>query len=47
MGIIADSFKATLDAIKQADEQSRLETQQTLERIRELINTLESLNFED
>ena len=47
MGMIADSFQATLDAIKQANEESQLKTQQTLERINKLINTLERLDSED
>jgi hypothetical protein len=47
MGIIADSFKATLDAIKQADEESQRQTQETLARIHRLIDTLERIDSED
>jgi hypothetical protein len=47
MGIIADSFKAKLEAIKQADEESQRQTKETLARIHQLIDTLERIDFED
>lgn len=46
MGVISDSFKATLEAIKQQDEISRQQTQQTLERIGKLIEELKAMDLD-
>ena len=47
MGIIADSFKATLDAMIKADLESQRQTQATLDRINALIKDLEQIDLED
>jgi hypothetical protein len=47
MGIIADSFKATLEAIKEQDEISQAETNSILRDINRLIDTLEAIDLED
>ena len=41
MGIIADTFAALLDDLKKQDEQSRLQTQETINRANRLIAELE------
>lgn len=41
MGIIADTFAALLDDLKQQDEQSRLQTQETINRANKLLAELE------
>ena len=41
MGIIADTFAALLDDLKQQDERSRLQTQETINRANRLIAELE------
>jgi hypothetical protein len=47
MGAISDSFKATLDAIKKEDEISQAKTKETLDKIKALIDMLESIDLED
>jgi hypothetical protein len=47
MGALSDSFKATLDAIKKQDEISQAKTKKTLDKIRALIDILESIDLED
>lgn len=47
MGAISDSFKATLDAIKKQDEISQAKTKETLDKIKALIDMLESIDLED
>jgi hypothetical protein len=47
MGAISDSFKAKLDAIKKQDEISQAKTKETLDRIKGLIDMLESIDLED
>ena len=41
MGVIADTFAALLDDLKQQDERSRLQTQETINRANRLIADLE------
>jgi hypothetical protein len=41
MGIIADTFSQLLNDLKQQDEQSRLQTQETISRAHGLIADLE------
>jgi len=41
MGIIADTFGRLLDELKKQDEQSRLQTQETINRANKLIAELE------
>ncbi len=41
MGVIADTFAALLDDLKKQDEQSRLQTQETINRANRLIAELE------
>jgi hypothetical protein len=47
MGAISDRFKATLDAIKKEDEISQAKTKKTLDKIKALIDMLESIDLED
>jgi hypothetical protein len=47
MGALSDSFKATLDAIKKQDEISQAKTKETLDKIKALIDMLESIDLED
>jgi hypothetical protein len=44
---IADSFKNRLDQLIKEDQESQAKTQATLQRLRELIKTVESIEFED
>ena len=44
---IADSFKNRLDQLIREDQESQAKTQATLQRLRELIKTVESIEFED
>ena len=47
MGALSDSFKAKLDAMKKEDEISQAKTKKTLDKIKALIDTLESIDLED
>jgi ribosome assembly protein YihI (activator of Der GTPase) len=47
MGIIADSFKATLEAIKKEDEIRQARINETLDRINTLLDTLEVIDSEN
>jgi hypothetical protein len=43
MGIIADTFGRLLDDLKKQDEQSRLQTQETINRANKLIAELQTM----
>jgi hypothetical protein len=45
MGIISDSFKATLDALIERDKKSKEDLEHLLVETRSLINTLEAMNL--
>jgi hypothetical protein len=47
MGIIADSFRKTLDALIEQDRKSQEETKQLLANIDQLITDLEAIDFEE
>jgi hypothetical protein len=47
VGIIADSFKKTLDALIEQDRKSQEETKQLLANIDQLITDLEAIDFEE
>ena len=47
MGIIADTFGQLLDDLKQQDEQSRLQTQETINRANKLLAELEELEEDE
>jgi hypothetical protein len=47
MGALSDSFKAKLDAIKKQDEISQAKTNELLQDINRLIDTLEAIDLED
>ena len=47
MGLIADTFAALLDDLRQQDEQSRLQTQETINRANKLIAELEELEGDE
>ena len=47
MGIIADSFRKTLDALIEQDRKSQEETKQLLVNIDQLITDLEAIDFEE
>ena len=47
MGLIADTLAALLDDLKQQDEQSRLQTQETINRANKLIAELEELEEDE
>jgi hypothetical protein len=47
VGIIADSFKKTLDALIEQDRKSQEETKQLLANINQLITDLEAIDFEE
>ena len=44
---IADLFKARFDQLVKEDRESQAKTQATLQRVRELIKTVEDIEFED
>jgi hypothetical protein len=44
---IADAFKIRIDDLIKEDQESQAKTQATLQRLRELIKTVESIEFED
>jgi hypothetical protein len=46
MGIIADSFRATLETIKKEDEIRQARINETLDRINALLDTLEVIDSE-
>jgi hypothetical protein len=47
VGIIADSFRKTLDALIEQDRKSQEETKQLLVNINQLITDLEAIDFEE
>jgi hypothetical protein len=47
VGIIADSFRKTLDALIEQDRKSQEETKQLLANIDQLITDLEAIDFEE
>jgi hypothetical protein len=47
VGIIADSFRQTLDALIEQDRKSQEETKQLLANINQLITDLEAIDFEE
>ena len=47
MGVIADTFAALLDDLKQQDERSRLQTQETINRANKLLAELEELEEDE
>jgi uncharacterized protein YoxC len=47
VGIIADSFRKTLDALIEQDRKSQEETEQLLANINQLITDLEAIDFEE
>mgnify|MGYP001550911702 CR=1 FL=1 len=47
MGLIADTFDQLLSDLKQQDEQSRLQTQETINRANRLIAELEKLDEDE
>jgi hypothetical protein len=47
VGIIADSFRKTLDALIEQDRKSQEETKQLLVNIDQLITDLEAIDFEE
>jgi hypothetical protein len=47
MGIIADSFRKTLDTLIEQDRKSQEETKQLLANIDQLITDLEAIDFEE
>ena len=47
MGIIADSFRKTLEALIEQDRKSQEETKQLLANIDQLITDLEAIDFEE
>jgi hypothetical protein len=47
MGMIADSFRKTLDALIEQDRKSQEETKQLLANIDQLITDLEAIDFEE
>jgi hypothetical protein len=47
MGIIADSFRKTLDALIEQDRKSQEETKQLLANIDQLVTDLETIDFEE
>jgi hypothetical protein len=44
---IADAFQTRLNQLIREDQESQAKTQSTLQRLRELIKTVESIEFED
>jgi hypothetical protein len=47
MGIIADSFKATLEALIEADRESQKQTELLLNDIRKLQSDLEKMDLDN
>jgi hypothetical protein len=47
VGIIAESFRKTLDALIEQDRKSQEETKQLLANIDQLITDLEAIDFEE
>jgi hypothetical protein len=47
VGIIADSFRKTLDALIEQDRKSQEETKQLLANIDQLITDLKAIDFEE
>jgi hypothetical protein len=47
MGMIADSFRKTLEALIEQDRKSQEETKQLLANINQLITDLEAIDFEE
>jgi len=47
VGIIADSFRKTLDALIEQDRKSQEETKRLLANINQLITDLEAIDFEE
>jgi hypothetical protein len=44
---IADLFQARIDRLVKEDQESQTKTKATLQRLRELIKTVEDIEFED
>ena len=44
---IADLFQVRIDRLVKEDQESQAKTQSTLQRLRELIKTVENIEFED
>jgi hypothetical protein len=44
---IADLFQTRIDRLVKEDQESQAKTQATLQRLRELIKTVEDIDFED
>jgi hypothetical protein len=47
VGIIADSFRQTLDGLIEQDRKSQEETKQLLANIDQLVTDLEAIDFEE
>ena len=47
MTSISEAYRVQLERLQKQDQESQAKTQATLQRLRELIKTVESIDFED